>query len=255
MLGAIKRIIPWLTTSAFCLILILGSKDWEALPLQNQVNLLVSFGGYPISTILKMTTLWTENRRLRQDLVNHALDEAELREIRRQNSILRQMLDLRERTTLRLISAETVGFSNDEGIRGIVINKGADSGVRENQAVIAPEGLVGRVFRVYSSSAMVQLLGDPNLGVAATLVGAQESGIVHSFGFNRLRLDGVPVSAAVEPGDSAVTSGQGEIFPPGLLIGVVDRISPSNDGWLLDIRLHPSIDLRRVGEVFIIKTE
>jgi len=252
MLGALKRSIPWLITSALSLLFILWSRDQQVAPLQGQVSDLVAIGAYPVSAGVKVTALWSENRRLRRQLVDKTLLETEARELIQQNERLRQLLDFRARTTFNLIAAEVIGYSSDEGVRGLLINRGAESGVTPNQAVITADGLVGRVFRVHSGSAAVQLLNDPNLGVAARLVNAQESGIIHSAGPGILRLDGVPVSATAVIGDSVVTSGQGGIFPPGILIGHTTKVYPSMEGWLLTVELKPSVDLRRVEEVFVV---
>jgi len=254
MLGTLRRIIPWLITSALSLSMILYSRDQQSNPLQGSVNDLVSIGAYPLATGLKLTALWSENRRLRRELMERRLEEAQVDEILRQNERLRQLLDFRVYTPLNVLAAEVIGFSSDEGVRGLLINRGYENGVSQNAAVITPDGLVGRVYRVYAGSAAVQLLSDPNLGVAAKLHSAAETGLVHASGSGDLRLDGIPVSARVQIGDSVLTSGQGGIFPPGILIGFATKIVPSMEGWLLNIDLSPAVELRKLDEVFIIRS-
>jgi rod shape-determining protein MreC len=254
MLGAIKRLLPWLLTTALSIAMILLSRDQEMAPLQGQVNDLVAMGGYPISAGVRIFAIWSTNRLLRSQLAAQTLERSEYEEVLRENERLRRMLDYKSRSPLNLIAAEVVGFSSDEGVKGLLINRGSYDGITTNQAVISPEGLVGRVFRVSDNSAAVQLLGDPNLGVAARIIKAQESGIVHAAGTGRLKLDGVPVSATANIGDSVVTTGQGGIFPPGILIGFTTKIYPSMEGWLLTVELKPGVDLRRVEEVFVIRS-
>jgi len=254
MLGALKRSVPWLITSTISLLLILWSRDQQVAPLQGPVSDLVAIGAYPVSASIKVTALWSENRRLRRQLLEKTLQESEALELVQQNERLRQLLDFRERSSFNLIPAEVIGYSSDEGVRGLLIDRGSESGIAPNQAVVTPDGLVGRVFRVHSGSAAVQLLNDPNLGVAAKLVSAQESGIIHATGPGKLKLDGVPVSATAVIGDSVVTSGQGGVFPPGILIGFTTKVYPSMEGWLLTVELKPSVDLRRVEEVFVVRS-
>jgi rod shape-determining protein MreC len=253
MFGAIKRLFPWLLTTALSISMILLSRDQEIAPLQDQVNDLVAMGGYPISAGVRIFALWSTNRVLRSQLAARTLESSEYKELLRENERLRRMLDYKGHSSLNLIAAEVVGFSSDAGVKGLLINRGSLDGITTNQAVITPDGLVGRVFRVSTNSAAIQLLGDPNLGVAARIIKAQESGIVHAAGTGRLKLEGVPVSATASIGDSVVTTGQGGIFPPGILVGFTTKVYPSMEGWLLTVELKQSVDLRRVEEVFVIR--
>ncbi len=254
MFGAIKRILPWIATTSISTILIISTRDQMTAPLQNQVNDLVAVGAYPFASGIRIVGLYSENRRLRKKLAEQTIQTSQIVDVLRENEHLRRMLDYKSRSPLNLVAAEVVGFSGDEGVKGLLVNRGYKDGIATGQAVMTPEGLVGRVFRVYASSAAVQLLGDPNLGVAARMIHAQESGIIHTAGLGKLRLDGVPVSAATSIGDSVVTSGQGGVFPPGILIGFTRKVSPSMEGWLLTVEVEPSIDLRRVEEVFIVRS-
>lgn len=254
MFGVLKLLLPWIATTILSAALILSTHDQQAAPLQNRVNDLVAVGAYPVSSSVKVIALWSENRRLRRELAERSVLKTQGLDLLRENDRLRQMLGFRARSQMELSGAEVVGLTSDEGVRGLLIDRGYDDGIATGQAVITPEGLIGRIYRVHGSSAAVQLLGDPNLGVAARLVRGEESGIVHASSSGRLRLDGVPVSAETTIGDSVVTSGQGGVFPPGLLIGFTTKVSPSMEGWLLNVEVVPSVDIRRIVEVFVVKT-
>jgi len=125
--------------------------------------------------------------------------------------------------------------------------------VKVNQAAITPEGLVGRVHRVNDKNCIVQLLSDPNIGIAGRLLSNNEDGIVHVMTSDDLRFDGVPATVKVELGDSVVTTGSGNVFPPNLFIGSVNRVRKASDGWLLDIRLQPAVNYRLLDELFVIR--
>lgn len=254
MFGGFRRILPWIATSIISILLILATQDQVKAPLYDQVSGLVTMGAYPVSSSIKFITLFAENRKLRYELAKRNLDNSRASELSRENARLRELLDYKSASHFDLLPAEVVGSSSDAGITGLLIDRGYHDGITTGQAVMAPEGLVGRVFRVNGDNSIVQLVGDPNLGIAAKMVHAQESGIIHSAGLGRLRLDGVPTSTAADIGDSVVTSGQGGVFPPGILIGFTTKISPSNEGWLLTVSVDPCVDLHRVEEVFIVRT-
>jgi rod shape-determining protein MreC len=58
----------------------------------------------------------------------------------------------------------------------------------------------------------------------------------------------------VRVGDELVTSGLGEIFPQGLLLGTVLRISPQGSGLFQDIEAHPAVNFNQIEEVLVILT-
>lgn len=241
-------------TTALSIVLILSTRDNAYFAPQGQITDLVAVGSYPITVGVKIFALWSENSRLRRELTEHKVDESRLNEVTRENDRLRNLLDFRVRSRLELTAAEVVGFTSDEGIKGIVINRGYADGIVTGQAAITPDGLVGRVYRVHENSSIIQLLEDPNLGVAAKLIKGSETGIIHAAPNGRMRLQGVPLSAEAALGDSVVTSGEGGVFPPGLMIGSCVKVSPSPEGWLLYVDVKPSIDKRRLEEVFIIRS-
>ncbi len=254
MFSLVKRLLPWLMTTALSLVLILSTRDSAFLVAQGQVTDLVAMGSYPFPMGVKLFALWSENSRLRRALVERKIDESLVTEVTRENDRLRRLLDFRVRSGMDLTAAEVVGFTTDGGVRGIIVNRGYSGGIVTGQAVVTPEGMVGRVYRVHENSAIIQLLEDPNLGVAAKLVKGSETGILHSAPYGRLRLQGVPLSAEAAIGDSVVTSGEGGVFPPGLMIGRCVKVSPSPEGWLLNVDIEPSVDKRRLGEVFVIRS-
>ncbi len=254
MISLLKRMLPWLMTTALSIVLILSTRDGASVPTQGQVTDLVAVGSYPISVGVKVFALWSENSRLRRELTEHKVDESHLSEVIKENDRLRGLLEFRVRSNLDITAAEVVGFTSNEGVRGIILKRGYTDGIATGQAVITPDGLVGRVYRVHENSSIVQLLEDPNLGIAAKLIKGSETGIIHAAPNGRMRLQGVPLSAEAALGDSVVTSGEGGVFPPGLMIGSCVKVSPSPEGWLLYVDVKPSVDKRRLEEVFVIRS-
>ena len=56
---------------------------------------------------------------------------------------------------------------------------------------------------------------------------------------------------AVQPGERVLTSGGDQIFPKGLPVGTVTRVSPGQD-LFLNIRVKPAANLSRLEEVLVI---
>ncbi|HYM58413.1 MAG TPA: rod shape-determining protein MreC [Solirubrobacteraceae bacterium] len=141
----------------------------------------------------------------------------------------------------------------------VEINKGTSDGVRADQPVVNGEGLVGKVKSVTSGSAVVMLLTDQDFGVSAKAARSGEPGSIDSAvgAPGELRLELVPRGKLVEEGERIVTAGTvsprlKSLFPPGILIGTVNKVDEGEGE--LDRRIHvrPAADLRRLENVEVL---
>ncbi len=194
---------------------------------------------------------------------NYALDKAD-RKIRLilfedmydQNRRLRQMQGFAKRSQYKVNPVEVQRIWVECGIPQVLtINKGTGEGIRENQAVVSEDGLLGRISESGSGWAKVQLLTDPSNRVSAKVIGSGQMGIV-TYSVNRRSLVMAKFSRAdsIAVGDTVITSGLGGSYPPGLLVGTVDSVeSGAHDSW--EVMLTPAADFGRLAEIFVVIEE
>ena len=253
MLDPLKPYVPWLATILLALGLIFSNNNIQVNALRAGLSDGIVMLSRPFSSIHQAPRVWEENKHLRRSLAEMSVNMARLGKTGAECERLRRMLEFKQRNTYNLIAGDVITRNSELGLRNVVLNIGSKDCVKVNQAAITPEGLVGRVHRVNDKNCIVQLLSDPNIGIAGRLLSNNEDGIVHVTGSDDLRFDGVPATVKVEIGDSVVTSGSGNIFPPNLFIGSVNRVRKASDGWLLDIRLQPAVNYRLLDELFVIR--
>lgn len=252
-MNAIRHYLLWFITTATCFVLILSSQTTQGILLRDRLTDIFVATAHPITSTLRVTKVWRENRELRLQLARLSLQVAENSQSQAELPRLRNMLEFKDRSSVSLKSAEVIGNSPSTGLSGIIVNIGADDNVKFNQPVITSEGVVGRVYRVGATSTIVQLLTDPNLGVAGKLMSSGENGILHSAGRGLLQFHGLPISVKISIGDTVVTSGLGGAYPRGLYLGVVKDYFPSSNEWLWDIDIIPSVNFINIEEVFIVQ--
>jgi rod shape-determining protein MreC len=157
------------------------------------------------------------------------------------------------------ITAQMFARSPSTFYSRIEINKGSSDGVEVNDPVVNGEGLVGKVLSVSGSSSVVMLLTDQDFGVSALDAKSSEPLSVEAGpgAPGDLQIDFVPNAKAVRRGDSIVTAGTTSErlpspFPPGILIGIVNRVDIGEGE--LDRRIHvkPAADLRRLDTVRVL---
>jgi rod shape-determining protein MreC len=136
------------------------------------------------------------------------------------------------------------------------IDKGESAGVRLNDPVINAEGLVGKVAQVASDGALVDLITDSSMGVAARIGTSNATGLVQpKVGEpNDLLLQYLPANTQANAGEYVVTAGSvapGEsLYPPGLLIGQVTSVN--EESAYKSVNVHPVANLHDVDIVQVL---
>ena len=166
---------------------------------------------------------------------------------------LRQLLELRERADLDTTAAEVIAAAASPDFRTVTIDKGTGEGLKTDMAVISPAGVVGRVILPSGRAAKVQLLIDRNAAAGALIERTRVQGVVEGFGDGSLRMEYVPGTADVKPGDLVVTSGIDGIYPKGFVIGTIEQVERGSGGYHL-ITVRPAVDFTRLEEVLVVRT-
>jgi rod shape-determining protein MreC len=105
-----------------------------------------------------------------------------------------------------------------------VLNIGKRDGVKNGQAVITGDGLVGRVAVVGNRSTRVLLITDLNSRIPVLVESTRTRAILAGNNADQPKLIHLPPNARVPQGDRIVTSGHAGVFPPGIPIGVVASV-------------------------------
>lgn len=153
------------------------------------------------------------------------------------------------------VAARVVGAPVSNFEQTIELDRGSSHGIDVDMAVIAGDGLVGRVVQVSRSRSMVRLITDPASSVGVRFAGSNEVGIAEGEGADRdLSVGFVEVGVELRRRELAVTSGLNDsIFPAGIPVGrVVD--AESNEGELQQhVTLEPLADLDHLRFVRVLQ--
>lgn len=186
-----------------------------------------------IDDLSEIRSLHQENTMLRSKLEDYLMLKNEVTELREKYSELEKLVDYAEEWKEDYVVAQVAARSADRLNDLIVIDRGADDGIKPNMAVITHEGLIGRVESVTDSMANVQLLTssrDESLlkapAIAAEVKERDAFGIIEGYDHEKeaLILSMVDSDVKLKEGDTVVTYDQSEIYPPNLLIGTVEEV-------------------------------
>jgi len=192
-----------------------------------------------------------ENRDLKFEIERLRLEQVRLSDDARQARRLQALLGFKEQYIAKTVAAQVIGTSGSEQSRSIYIDKGTESGVQKDMAVITADGVVGKVLRAFGSTSQVLLVSDYSSGVGAIVDKSRSQGVVRGTPAGEVILANVMTGELVEPGELVVTSGGDQIFPKGLPVGTVMKVSPGAD-LFLNIRIKPTVNLNQLEEVLVI---
>ena len=195
-----------------------------------------------------------ENRELKQEIERLRIEQVRLNQDAEQARRLQALLGFKEQFISKTLPAQVIGSSGSEQSRSIYIDKGWHDGIKADMAVITAEGVVGKVWHAYKTVSQVLLVNDQTSGVGAILEKSRLQGVVRGTPLGEVVLEKVMSDEAVQPGERVLTSGGDQIFPKGLPVGIVTKVSPGQE-LFLNIRVKPSADLSRLEEVLVITQE
>jgi len=193
-----------------------------------------------------------ENRDLKQKIEQLEIERVRLSEDAEQAHRLQALLGFKEQFIARTVAAQVIGSSGSERSRSIYIDKGSRDGLKADMAVITADGIVGKVLRgVQDHVGSVLLINDQTSGVGAILEKSRLQGVLRGTAAGEVVLEKVMTDESVQAGERVLTSGGDRIFPKGLLVGTVTKVSPGPE-LFLNIRVKPAADLGRLEEVLVI---
>ena len=260
--------------AAFALFLIIGVVGWAwrshnsipyvTSPLQTVVTPLeegVSWIADRISSISRIIDISMKNRieweQLEKENAGLREKTVDYDEITAENTRLRKLLGFREaHKNLQLVAGPVISRDYGTWTNTMIIGVGEIEGIKENMAVITPDGVVGFISDVFPSSARVQLLTDPRTSIGAIVQRAESrvASVVRGNGNMPTEPQFVNIAkdADILEGDNLVTSGFGTIYPKGLYVGKIVSVHSDDSDFVKYAVIQPGVDFSKLEEVFVI---
>jgi len=193
-----------------------------------------------------------ENIDLHRQLAVLANQRARMTELEVENHRLSDLLELREALATRAVAANVIGNDATGLSRTLVIGQGSRGGLRRDMAVISTDGVVGKLILVAPDAARVLLIDDHNSALDALDQRSRARGIIAGVIDDGLIMKYVDRSEDLRAGDAIVTSGMDGLFPRGLLVGEVKRVSQEGPGLFLNVEVRPAVDFRKLEQLLIL---
>ena len=195
--------------------------------------------------------LTTENAELRGQMVDYDKLKAE-------NEAYKALTNIQEQhPEMSYVSSFVIGRDPLDSFYGFTLDKGSLDGVEANDTITSDEGyLLGVVTEVDLTSCKVMTILHPSFNAAGVVSRTRDNGII--TGSADYAAEGLCILSNLSRGtltkanDQVITTGLGGVFPPDVLVGVVQELVPEASGKSTIAVLKPGADPRTVKHVFII---
>ena len=228
------------------------------MPVQNGLTYLKNKISGNSTFFTDISNLKAENQELKNK--NSQLEQSlrELENIKSENETLKEYLNLTEKYgEYKTIPGYVINKDISNYSKTIVINIGSDDGVRENMTVIADKGLVGHVVSVTKTTAKVQTIIDTASSVSCLMSTTKDSIVCKGTleEDSTLKAMYLPTDANVIQGDSIETSGLGGIYPKGIHVGTVKKVSSSKNMTDRYALVDTAVDFDKLDTVLVITNQ
>ena len=226
-------------------------------PLQKGVSTVSGKVEHFVAHFQNYDAMEAENKELREKVAELEQQVRNAQIAVDENEQLRVLTGLvKNNPTFHYDMAEVIAHSPGQWTTTISIDKGTIDGVEKNDLVVTAEGMVGYVSLAAPTFSEVTTVLDTNMHAGALVTRTRENGVAQGdyelMGDNMLRLSYLGKDSDVVIGDTIQTSGEGGIFPKGVMIGTVERVMTEENGMNNYAVIRPFVDPADVTDVFII---
>ena len=208
-------------------------------PVTSAANILRSARSY--------TRIYQQNQELRRELQQmKAWKEAALQR-EQENARLLDLNNVRLDPKFTKITGVVLADSGSPFRQTVLLNVGRRDGIVDGWAAIDGIGLVGRIAGVGERTSRVILLTDTSSRIAVSIESNGQRAMIVGDNTSRPPLEFLETPETVRPGDRVVTSGDGGVFPSGLLVG---QVTQTQSGRL---RVRLAADMQRLEFLRVVR--
>jgi len=193
------------------------SFEWALVPVTAGAGMVDDFRSYQ--------KIYEQNQELRRELQRLKSWKEAAVQLEQQNAKLLALNSVRLDPKLTSVSGVVLADSGSPFRQSVLLNVGSRDGIKDGWATMDGLGLVGRISGVGKNTARVILLTDSNSRIPVTIQPSGQRALLVGDNSARPPIEFLEKPELVRPGDRVVTSGDGGVFPSGLLVGQVAKDS------------------------------
>lgn len=191
----------------------------------------VSYTFEAIDNMINFSQLRTENIKLSNE--NQHLREwyEKALKLQAENQSLKELLNVKVDGSIKYVTARVIADAGKSFVKSVILPVGLEDNVKKGSAVMAGQGLVGRIAETGKRASRALLITDLNSRIPVVIQNTRAKAILAGKNKSLLKLERLPNDSGIRVGSRVVTSGDGGQIPAEIPIGVI--VSVGDDGvWV-----------------------
>ncbi len=239
----------FLFLESLCIILLLSTNSFYGASFFNSSNALSG----SVQTLGNNSADYFRLKNINEDL---AIENAWLRE-QLANTIASQLPTNNKRSDFAVIPARVVNNTYRRTTNYLTIATGKSQGIKANMGVLSGNGIIGRVLSCSERFCTVASILNPS---TLTSVEIKRTGTLctaqwQNLDFRKISIRYIPRHIDVFKGDTIVTSGYNTIYPPGVMVGIVDSVTLTPESPFYFVEAELSTDFSSIDYAYIVNNE
>lgn len=203
--------------------------------------------------------MYKEYKKLKEETKKIEMYKAQIKELEKEVKKLEKTVGLNDTITdYKKINAEVINRNIGTWYNTLNINKGSKAGIKNGMAVIVSEGLIGKIVNVSNFTSTVKLLSTDELSNKISIKIETENGSVYGLltKYNKKKniylIEGISSNSKINKDDKVVTTGLSEVFPSGILVGSVKKVTVDDYELATAIEVTPAVDFDDINIVTVL---
>ncbi|MBT88452.1 MAG: rod shape-determining protein MreC [Candidatus Marinimicrobia bacterium] len=237
------------------LTLLMKNDSPDVLIIRGKFSDYFSFVSSPFAWVKSMTQLQEETQLLREKNIQLTLELESILSAQKENNDLRDLLGFKRESKLQLSAARVVNMGSSSNLSSLTLDIGSKHGVKVDQPVLVPGGVIGKTVVVGEYSTIAQLINDVNYRLSVRILPSGNAGILQFVSEGYCEIRELQKNSLISVGDKVVTSGFSNIYPENLPVGEVVEIADERASFqtVAKVRIQPN--LGALLNVFIVTEE
>ncbi len=236
-----------------------GVKD-IVISINKVINVPINYVKNKITEANEKEDLYNKYKKLQEQVDSYYNNVAKINELEKENKELKKLLEidytLSDYTYLNaLVVNRNIGYWYNT----ITIDKGRNSGITENIPVVNGVGLVGKIIKTTNFSSTIKLLTSEELNSKISIKIKVDD--KHIYGLltgykkdkNRFIIEGISEDIEIPVDALVTTTGMGDVFPSGIIIGKVKSVGTDNFDLAKIVEVESSVDFNDISFVTVLK--
>ena len=236
----------------FSTFLLLNNDNPKMSVIRGKAAEIVSFVSSPFTWVQSLMFLEQENQILREKNLILSLQVESMLSLQNENDALMEMLDFKKNEKFVFKPARVVNKGLQPNLLSIIIDRGIIDGVKKNQAVLTPKGVIGKTIETSTNASIVQLISDANFRLSTRVLPSGATGILRFINGETAEIREVQKNVIINIGDKVVTSGFSDIYPAGLPVGTVKGVYQDRGSFQKIVSVTLPNDLNAFQHAFVI---